>query len=100
MVKHIILWQLKDEYSEEQKEEIRGKIKAGLEGLADKIPGLISIHVQTTRLPSSNADLMLECSFTDEASLKGYSVHPDHLEVANGVVRPNIKTRTCIDYEI
>ena len=33
MVKHVILWQLKDEYSEEQKAEIRRGIKEGLEGL-------------------------------------------------------------------
>ena len=34
MVKHIILWNLKDEYSEEQKEQIRKGIKEGLEGLS------------------------------------------------------------------
>ncbi len=98
MVRHIILWQLKDALSEEEKERVRAKIKEGLEGLQGKIPGLVSIHVQTERLPSSNVDLMLDCSFTDEAALKGYSVHPAHLAVANGVVRPNTKTRTCIDY--
>ena len=37
MVKHIILWNLKDEYSEEQKEQIRKGIKEGLEGLAGQI---------------------------------------------------------------
>ena len=33
MVKHIILWTLKDEYTEAQKKEIRAGIKKGLEGL-------------------------------------------------------------------
>ena len=38
MVKHIILWQLKDEYSDAEKADIKAGIKAGLEGLAGQIP--------------------------------------------------------------
>ena len=100
MVKHVILWQLKDELSAEEKEGVKKEIKAGLEGLAGKIPGLIEIKVHTEGLASSNADLMLDSSFEDEAALKGYAVHPAHVEVADGVVRPNAKTRVCLDYEV
>ena len=99
MVKHIILWQLKDELSAGEKEEIKARIKAGLEGLKGQIPGLLDIKVQTERLASSNADLMLDSSFEDEASLKGYAVHPAHVAVADGIVRPNAKIRVCMDYE-
>lgn len=100
MVKHIILWQLKDELSGEDKGRVRADIKAGLEGLAGKIPGLLDIHVQIEMLDSSNADLMLDSTFEDEASLKGYAVHPEHVAVADGVVRPNTKSRVCIDFEV
>ena len=99
MVKHIILWQLKDELSPDEKLQVKADIKAGLEGLAGQIPGLIDIHVQTECLESSNANVMLDSSFEDEASLKGYAVHPAHVAVANGVVRPNTKVRVCMDYE-
>ena len=88
MVKHIILWQLKDELTEDEKINIKADIKAGLEGLAGKIPGLIDIKVQTEGLASSNADLMLDSSFEDEKSLKGYAIHPAHVAVADGNVRP------------
>ena len=98
MVKHIILWQLKDELSADEKIKVKADIKAGLEGLAGQIPGLIDIKVQTEWLDSSNADLMLDSSFEDEASLKGYAVHPAHVAVADGAVRPYTKTRVCIDY--
>lgn len=47
MVKHVILWTLKNEYSKEEKEAIKAEIKAGLEGLAGQIPGLLEIHVNT-----------------------------------------------------
>ncbi len=101
MVKHIILWQLKDELSEEEKAKVRLRIKEGLESLKGKVPGLLEIHVQAQGLlPSSNADVMLDCTLESPEALKGYAVHPEHLKVANGVVRPNTKQRVCIDYEI
>lgn len=99
MVKHIILWQLKDEFSAEEKAQIKTGIKEGLEGLAGKIPGLLDIKVQTECLESSNAEVMLDSTFTDAEALKGYAVHPAHVEVANTKVRPYTKTRSCMDFE-
>ncbi len=97
MVKHIILWQLKDDLTD--KEAVKAAIKAGLEGLRGKIPGLMEIGVVTEgRLESSNADLMLDSTFEDEQSLQGYAVHPDHVAVADNMVRPNVKSRVCMDY--
>ncbi|MBO6270214.1 MAG: Dabb family protein [Clostridium sp.] len=100
MVKHIILWQLKEEYSEEQKKEIRQGAKEGLEGLVGKVPGLLEVHVQTEMLPSSNADIMLDSTLTDAEALKNYAVHPEHVKVADTKVRPFTRSRTCIDYEV
>lgn len=100
MVKHVILWNLKDEYSAEEKENIKKGIKEGLEGLKGKVPGIVDIKVNIDPLASSNADLMLDSTFEDEEALKGYSVHPEHLAVANGKVRPFTKQRSCMDYEV
>ena len=100
MVKHIILWQLKDEFSAQEKESIKAGIKAGLEGLQGQIPGLLEIKVQTEGLASSNVDVMLDSTFADEASLKGYAVHPAHVEVADTKVRPFTKSRACMDFEM
>lgn len=100
MVKHIILWQLKDEYTEEQKAAIKQDIKAGLEGLVGKVPGLLEVTVNIDPLETSNADLMLDSTLESFEALKGYAVHPDHVAVADGKVRPNVKIRVCIDYEV
>ena len=101
MVKHVILWQLKDELSAEEKAAVKAGIKEGLEGLAGKIPGLLDVRVYTDALPSSaNADLMLDTTFTDATALKGYSTHPAHVAVADGKVRPYTKARFCLDYEV
>ena len=100
MVKHVILWQLKDELTGDEKQKVKEGIKEGLESLAGKIPGLLEIQVNINGLASSNADLMLDSSFEDEAALKGYAVHPEHVAVADGKVRPYTKSRVCLDYEV
>ena len=100
MIKHVILWNLKEEYTEKEKDIIKEGIREGLEGLLGKIPGLIDIHVYTKGLPSSTADLMLDSTFESEAALKGYAVHPEHVKVADGKVRPHTAVRSCLDFEI
>ena len=94
MVKHIILWKLKEEYNNE---EVKKGIKEGLESLKGVIPGLIEIAVETKPLPSSNVDVMLYSVFESEEDLMGYSVHPAHVEVANTKVRPFTAERACFD---
>jgi len=100
MVKHVILWQLKDELTKEQISEVKAGIKSGLEGLKGEIPGLIDIKVVTEGLASSNADVMLDSTFESEEALKGYAVHPKHVAVADGKVRPYTANRVCMDYEV
>ena len=101
MIKHIILWKLRSEMSAAEKQEAAKAIKEGLESLQGQVPGLVDIHVQIDgRLESSNADIMLDSTLESEEALKGYAVHPAHVAVANGVVRPNTEIRTCLDFEI
>ncbi len=100
MVKHVILWVLKDEYEGIEREKIKAGIKEGLEGLAGQIPGLIDIKVNTDPLESSNCDLMLDSTFEDANALMRYSAHPLHVAVATSKVRPFTKSRTCMDYEV
>lgn len=100
MVKHVIIWKLKDELTGEEKSRVKADIKSGLEGLAGRIPGLQEIKVYTEGLPGSNGDLMLDSSFTDEDALKGYAVHPEHMAVADEKVRPYTALRSCMDYVV
>ena len=99
MVKHVILWTLKDEFSNEQKEDIKKDIKEGLEGLKEKVPGIVDIQVNINGLASSNTDLMLDSTFESEEALRNYAVHPEHVQVADSKVRPYTKVRSCLDYE-
>lgn len=100
MVKHVILWTLKEEFSAEEKADIKKNIKEGLEGLKGKIPGLLEIKVYTDALESSNTDLMLDSTLESVEALKGYATHPDHVFVADTMVRPYTAVRSCLDFEI
>ena len=101
MVKHIILWKLREDLSETEKVAIKRDIKAGLEGLVGQVPGLLSVTVHIDgRLESSNCDLMLDSTLESAEVLKGYAVHPAHVAVANGKVRPFTCQRTCLDFEV
>ena len=100
MVKHIILWNLKDELSDEEKTKIKIEAKTNLENLVGQIPGLIDLNIQTTYYESSNVDLMLDSTFESIDALKQYSIHPKHVEMAAKYVRPYTSKRSCIDYEI
>lgn len=98
MVKHIILWKLKESYSPEEKAACALEAKTRLESLNGKIPGLRSLVVRTDALPSSNADMMLDAEFDSEPSLAGYQVHPLHVAAAT-YVRSVVESRLCLDYE-
>lgn len=97
MVKHIILWKLKDEHNNDT---VKQGIKTGLEGLMGVIPGLVEISVQIEKLPSSTVDVMLYSVFESAEALAGYSKHPEHVKVADTYVRPYTAVRSCIDFEV
>ena len=98
MVKHVIIWALKDDIAD--KKELMKKIKVELEGLVGKIEGLVEMKIIIEGLPSCKGDFMLDSTFTDEAALKYYSSHPDHVAIADGLVRPNVSARLAYDYVI
>lgn len=101
MVKHVILWTLNPELSTDEKQAVKAGIKAGLEGLVGKVPGLLDVKVYIDgRLDSSNADVMLDSTLESEEALKGYAVHPVHVAVANTKVRPYTIQRACLDFEV
>lgn len=100
MVKHVIIWKLKDELEGAEKEKVLADIKKNLENLVGKVPGLVELKIITDTLESSNGDLMLDSTLESEDALKGYAVHPEHVAVADNYVRPYTQVRMCVDYEI
>ena len=98
MVRHIVVWNFKDELDAAQKQAAAAKIKAGLEALVGVIPGIVKLEVVTDLLPASTGDAMLDSSFESAAALAGYQSHPEHLKV-RAYVHTVVQSRVCMDYE-
>jgi len=94
MVRHVILWNLKEE---SKTDSIKLAIKTNLEALSGKIPGLLEIRVFISPLETSNCDVMLYSEFESAEALKAYAVHPDHVYVADTYVSPFTASRVCMD---
>ena len=97
MVKHIILWKLKDEYNTP---EIKQNMKTGLEALVGVVPGLLEMKIEIAPLPKSNADVLLYSVLENEEALQNYAVHPAHVKAANELLRPFADSRMCMDFEV
>ena len=100
MVKHIIIWNLKNEFSDEEKLIIKQNAKQNLESLVGKIEGLVDLKIQTEFLSTSTGEMMLDSTFVDFDALRAYATHPLHQEAANRYVRPFTASRSCVDFEI
>lgn len=101
MIKHIILWTLKPELTDEEKAAVKANMKKGLEALVGQVPGLIDVKVYIDgRLASSTADVMLDSTLESEEALKAYASHPAHVAVADELVCPYTAQRCCLDFEI
>ena len=98
MVKHMIIWKLKEEYKD--KGNRKREIKDRLEGLVGKIPGLIDMYIDYDPMPGSSGDIFMDSTFEDAAALAAYQKNFLHLEVANTVVRPAVEQRLSFDYEV
>ena len=100
MVKHIIIWNLKEDFSDNEKAIIKQNAKLNLEALIGKIDGLLELKIYTDFLPTSTGEMMLDSTFENFDALKAYAVHQLHQEAANTYVRPFIASRSCVDFEI
>lgn len=99
MVRHLILWKLKESLTVEEKHTVLQDMKEQLEGLVGRVPGLVSLNIVINEMESSNADVMLDSVLESEAALQAYQSHPDHVTVANTYVRPFTEVRMCLDYK-
>jgi len=98
MVRHVLIWQFKDEMSADEKVAAAKKIKTELEALVGVVPGLKSLEVAINPMASSNADLYLDSVLESPADYDVYKDHPAHVAAAT-YVRSVVKSRVCMDFE-
>ena len=100
MIKHIVLWRLKEFAEDASKEENALKVKALLEEMRGKIPGMLKLEVGLDFEKSEAAsDIVLYTEFESRKALNAYQIHPLHMKVKEFL--PLVRTeRRVVDYEI
>ncbi len=100
MIKHIVMWTLKDHAEGADKATNLAKMRALLEGCRSLVPGMGVFEVGVAR-PGFEAtyDIVLYSEFENAAALDAYQHHPQHVAIKPfiGAVRAE---RQCMDYEV
>ena len=100
MVKHIVIWKLKETASGNDKATNARLAKEKLEALNGKIPGLLKLEVGIDFLHSeSSGDIALYSELESKEALAVYQEHPLHKE-AGTFIREIVCGRTTADFEI
>ena len=94
MVKHIVLWKLKD--SADKQQNIDRMIEM-LNALVGKVEGLISVEVGYNFNTSSDFDVVLYAALKNPAALKHYQFHPEHLKCKDFIGSVTVD-RVAADY--
>ena len=92
MVKHIVLYTLKEDVDKAESVEI---IRSVLEPLVGKIPGLLHLEI---RQAFSGMDYALYSEFESKQALENYAQHPLHLEAKDHFWN-FLDSRVAADYE-
>ena len=99
MVKHIVLFKLKNELSAETRTEVMNSFKQGIENLVGRIEEIRSIEVGFNCNADEAWQICLNATFDTMDALRTYATHPLHLAVA-GALKPHVEARSCVDYEV
>ena len=98
MVKHIVMFKLKDTLSKEEKCEVMNSFKAAIEVLPAQIDVIRKIFVGLNINEAEQWDICLESEFDSLDDVKLYAAHPDHVAAA-GILKDAKLDRACVDYE-
>ena len=99
MVKHIVLFKLKDEVPETDKLVVMNKFKEAIEALPAKISVIRKIEVGLNMNPGESWHIALYSEFDNLDDVKFYATHPDHVAAGKIIVEAK-ESRSCVDYEI
>lgn len=100
MIRHIVMWKLKEHAEGASRAENILKVRALLESVKDCVPGIVHFEVGVSAPGlESNFDVVLNSTFDDEASLHAYQEHPTHVAIKPfmGAVR---EERACVDFTV
>lgn len=99
MIKHIVMWKLKEEAHGNDKATNAKLIKEKLENLNGKIDGLLKLEVGLDFLGGGNFDVVLYSELESKSDLDVYQNHPLH-QATLPFIREAVEEREAVDYEL
>ncbi len=100
MIRHIVMWKLKEELDGASRLATMQKVKTLLEGCSNCVPGILEFEVGLAG-PDLEAtfDVVLNSLFVNREALDAYQQHPTHVAIKPfmGSVRA---AREAMDYEL
>ena len=93
MVKHIVMWSLKDKADAEE-------LKAAIDAMKGRVPSMVDVESGINYNPSdASCDLVLISTHNSREDLDAYQDDPVHGEVKK-LVGPKVVSRHVVDFEV
>jgi len=101
VIRHVVVWKFKEKADGYDRSTNLERVKGELEALPLRMPGVIQrMEVGVNSLENgTNYDLVLVADFDSYEALAAYLAHPEHLKVADLVMRVR-EQRAAADYEV
>ena len=100
MIKHIVMWRLKDHAEGNNKITNAQRMKSKLEALRGQVDGVLTIEVGIDfSATDASMDVALYSEFADRAALAAYQAHPAHQAVV-AFIKEVVSARQLVDYEV
>ncbi|MGD0817694.1 MAG: Dabb family protein [Methanomassiliicoccales archaeon] len=99
MLKHVVMWRLKESAEGRTKAENAVYVKEILDLLPYRIKEIKSLEVGINMLNTPPSyDLVLIVDFANMLDLQAYQANPEHVKVADYILKVR-ETRAVVDYE-
>jgi hypothetical protein len=100
MLRHIVMWTLKEQAEGADRATNIAKARALLEACAQLEPGTLHFQVGIAQAGfDCTCDLVLDSTFLDRAALQAYQNHPQHVAL-KPFMKAVVEARQCMDFEV
>lgn len=101
MIRHIVMWKLKDNAAGATKKKNAEKLKLILEGLRNNIEEIkaVEVGIQINEDGNDSMDVVLTCDFETELDFQMYTRNPHHKKAID-FIDSVAEQRYFVDYQV
>ncbi len=99
MIRHIVMWDFAEGFTPEENRLNAVQIKSALEDMLFAIEGVVFMQVVIDSMETSNADILLDSTFTDVAALQKCYEHPAYERILEFMEECTVNKKR-MDFEV